>query len=73
MKHNYPSDQILLYIYGELPALEHLETEYAIAHDKVWHDAFTKLKSAVSALPKIYFFPKHSVVRSIQAYSASTS
>ena len=30
MKHNYPTQQILKYIYRELPALEHLEAEYAI-------------------------------------------
>jgi len=46
MKHSYPSDQIIQYIYNELPALEHLETEYAIEHNQEWRRSYKKLKNA---------------------------
>jgi len=73
MTHNYTSNQILKYVYNELPALDHLETEYAIENDKEWNDNFKKLKTALNALPKIQFFPSHGVVRSILQYSRMAS
>ncbi len=69
MKHNYPSIQIIKYIYNELDAPEHLETEYAIEHNPTWSESYHKLKSAYSALPKVSFFPKSGVINQILVYS----
>ena len=69
MKHNYPTTQIIQYIYHELEAPEHLETEYAIAHNPAWKASYKKLKSALSALPRIQFFPKQKAVNNILEYS----
>ena len=71
MKHSYPTTQIIQYIYHELEAPEHLETEYAIEHNPIWGESYTKLKSALSVLPKIQFFPKQKVVNRILEYSRS--
>lgn len=71
MKHSYPSTQIIKYIYNELEALEHLETEYAIEHDPRWASSYKKLKSAYSALPKVEYYPKKHVLKSILSYSAA--
>lgn len=69
MKHTYPTTQIIKYIYNELEALEHLETEHAIEHNPAWHESFLKLKSAYTALPKVEFFPKAGVLKQILKYS----
>lgn len=69
MKHNYPATQIIQYLYNELEAPEHLETEYAIENNPAWNDIHTKLQSALKALPVVQYFPKNSVVKSILAYS----
>lgn len=71
MQHNYTTNQIIKYLYCELPALEHLETEHAIAHNPEWASTYKKLKSALSVLPRFQFFPKNSVVKSILQYSAT--
>ncbi len=69
MQHNYTTNNIIRYIYNELPALEHLETEYAIEHNREWKDIYTKMKSAFSALPRIQFAPRNSSIRSILRYA----
>ena len=69
MKHNYPTLQIIQFIYHELEAPEHLETEYAIEHNPVWGESYLKLKSALSLLPKIQFYPRQRVVNRILEYS----
>ena len=71
MKHSYPSTQIIKYIYNELEALEHLETEHAIEHNPAWNSSYAKLKSAYSALPKVEFFPRANVLKKILSYSAA--
>ena len=71
MKHNYPTQQILKYIYRELPALEHLEAEYAIETNSEWRDSFDVLKSAIKALPRISFYPSRKIVDTIKEYSIS--
>lgn len=73
MTHNYVSNQVIRFIYNELPALDHLETEYAIEHDKEWNQSYQKLRTAFDALPKIKFFPSQRVVRSILQYSRMTT
>ena len=74
MTHNYTSNQILLYIYNELPALEHLEAEYAIEHDDEWKATYERFTTTLkTALPKIQFFPRHRVVKSILNYSRLAS
>jgi len=69
MQHNYTTNNIIRYIYNELPALEHLETEHAIAHNPEWKKIYTRMKSAFSALPRIQFKPRQSTVRSILRYA----
>lgn len=71
MQHNYTTNNIIRYIYNELPALEHLETEYAIAHNPEWKEIYTKMKSAYSALPRIQFTPRRSALTSILKYAAT--
>lgn len=73
MTHNYTSDQVIKYLYNELPALEHLEVEYAIENEPSWTHAYQSFKKAFDTLPKIQFFPRHSVVRSILQYSRMAS
>ena len=73
MQHNYSSDLIIQYLYNELPALEHLEVDYAIENEPSWENAYNGLKKAFDALPKIQFFPRQGVVRSILQYSRMAS
>lgn len=69
MAQDYPTQQIIQYIYRELPALDHLETEYAVEHDAVWRKEYRWLKAMFSILPRVQFFPKKKVVNSILEYS----
>ncbi len=69
MKHNYISNQVIRYIYRELPALEHLETEYAIETEVAYAETFRRLKGAVALLPSVRFFPSKKAVSSILTYS----
>ena len=69
MQHNYTTTRIIRYIYNELPALEYLETEYAIEHNPEWKRIYSRMKDALSALPRIQFRPRHSSVRSILKYA----
>ena len=69
MQHNYKTSNIIRYIYNELPALAHLETAYAIEHNPEWKEIYTKMKSALSALPRIQFTPRKSSLRSILRYA----
>lgn len=69
MTQDYPTQQILQYIYRELPALDHLETEYAIETEPSWRKEYKWLKAMVDLLPRVKFFPKKKVVDSILEYS----
>ncbi len=71
MKHNYPATQIIQYLYNELEAPEHLETEHAINHNPRWTEIHMKLTSALSALPRVRFYPKKRVIKTILEYSAA--
>lgn len=71
MTHDYPTQQIIKYIYRELPALEHLETEYAIETSPNWKKEYKWLKSIFSLLPRVQFFPKKKAVDAILDYSKS--
>ena len=73
MGHNYTTIQVLKFLYNELPALEHLETEYAIENDPEWDKVYQTLKAGMSALPKIEFFPRQGIVRSLVNYSRMAS
>ena len=73
MTDNYKTNQVIKYLYNELPALEHLEAEHAIENDSEWKSTYKRLKEAFYALPKIQFFPRQGVVRSILQYSRMVS
>lgn len=72
MTHSYTSNQIIQYLYRELPLAEHLETEYAVATNSEWKKAYMELKSAFSVLPQVQFFPKGRIIRAIMKHSAQT-
>ena len=70
MTHSYTSNQIIQYLYRELPLTDHLETEYAISADHEWEQTYLKLREAFISLPKVQFFPAQKVIRSILSYSS---
>jgi hypothetical protein len=69
MTHCYTTNQIIQYLYNELPALEHLETEYAIENNPEWKEKYLRLKGTMSLLPKVQFFPKVRALKTILQYS----
>ncbi|MEL6123284.1 MAG: hypothetical protein AAFQ02_01285 [Bacteroidota bacterium] len=69
MKQDYPAQQIIKYLYNELDAPEHLETEYAIRNDPEWMASYVVLRGGYEALPQQQYLPKNRVIRSILAYS----
>ncbi len=69
MTHCYTSNQIIRYLYNEMHALEHIETEYAVEHTPEWREKYQSLKEAFNLLPKVQFFPKGGVIKSILKYS----
>lgn len=69
MEQDYPTQQIIKFIYRELPALEHLETEYAIENIPLWKEIYFRLVQSVKLLPKVKFFPRQRVVNKILSYS----
>ena len=71
MTHSYSTNQIIQYLYNELPALEHLETEYAIENNPEWNNKYHRLKSTMGLLPKVQFFPKVRALKTILQYSKS--
>lgn len=73
MKHCYTTNQIIKFLYRELPALEHLETEYAIENNPEWKEKYARLKGTFKVLPEVHFFPKQRAVKSILSYSAATA
>lgn len=73
MKHNYISNQVLKFIYEELPLFEHLETDYAIKTEADYKEAYHRLKSSIALLPSIHFYPSRSAVKKVLAYSKSLS
>jgi len=73
MQHNYTTNKIIQYIYNELQALEHLETEHAIEHNPEWKKIYTRMKSAYSALPRIQFTPRKTSISSILKYASTVS
>jgi hypothetical protein len=73
MTHCYTTNQIIKFLYNELPALEHLETEYAIENSPEWREKHNHLKKVFRVLPQVHFFPKRRAVKSILTYSATTA
>lgn len=73
MKHSYSTQQIIQYIYNELSAIEHLETEYAIEHNPAWREKYLRLTAAKRLLPQVQFFPKGRVLKSVLEYSKATA
>jgi hypothetical protein len=69
MKQDYISNQVIRYIYRELPALEHLETEYAIETESAYAEVYERLNGAKNLIPNIRFYPSRKSVKSILAYS----
>ena len=72
MAHCYCSNQIIQYLYKELPLLEYLETDYAIQSDREWQDTYHNLKKAYLELPRVQFFPSRKIVNSVLEYSTES-
>ena len=71
MTHCYSSNQIILFLYGELQALESLETENAVKTSTEWKEKYKAIKESINRLPKVQFFPRGRVLKSILKYSES--
>ena len=70
MTHSYTSNQILKYLYQDLPLADQIETDLKISTQPEWNKTYNILKGAITALPKVQFFPRGRVIRSILKYSA---
>jgi len=73
MTHCYISNNIILFLYNELSALDHIEVEYAIENDPTWRKKYLQLSKAHKKLPKVQFYPKNRVIKSILDYSSATA
>jgi len=73
MTQNYISNKIILFLYNELSALDHIEVEYAIQHEPEWTEKFNDLCRVHKRLPQVRYYPKRRVIKSILAYSAATA
>ena len=73
MKHCYISNKIILFLYGELSALNHIEVEYAIEHEPEWRAKYLELSKAHKKLPQVQYYPKNRIVKSLLNYSAATA
>ncbi len=69
----YISNQIILFLYDELSALDHLETEYAIENNPQWRKKYLQLSHSHNKLPRVQFYPKKRILRSILDYSATSA
>lgn len=62
-------NQLLRLAYGELPALERLETEHAVSVDPDLRAEYRELRAAIDELPRVRFSPSPLAVSAILAYS----
>lgn len=63
------TQQLVRLAYNELPVLERLETEHAIACDPDLRVEYRELRAAKDELPRVRFRPSALAVSAILAYS----
>lgn len=69
MKHNYTSNFLIKYIYGECGLLRRLEIENQISEDRSVRREYLRLKRAFRMLPKLSFNPSDKAIKAILDYN----
>ena len=72
MEQNYTQENLIQFIYREDSISDHFELEEAIENNIDLRSSYKEIKTAVSALPKVQFFPSKSVIEKILEYSRSS-
>lgn len=73
MEKSYTQENLIQFIYREDSITEHFEVENEIENNEHLKAAYKEMKTAVSALPRVQFFPSKSVIENILSYSQTTS
>ena len=69
MKHNYTTNFLLKYLYGETSVLRKLEIENVIQEDNSVRQSFKEIQGGFRMLPKVSFYPSDDTLQSILDYS----
>ena len=69
MQHNYTTNFLIKYLYGESSVLRKLEIENAIKEDSYIRKEYSELKKGFDLLPKVQFYPTDKTINSILTYS----
>ena len=65
--------QLLRYAYGELPLLERLETEFAIAEQREVREGYEELQASLRELPRVTFRPATATLKAVLQYSRNAT
>jgi len=71
MKHDYTTQNLIQFIYGECDLFQKLETEFALENDPELRREYDNLVGAYNDLPKIKFSPSKSTVKSILEFASN--
>ena len=66
-------NQLVRLAYGELPALERFETEFALGEHPDLRAEYRELRAAKAELPRVRFSPSPLAVSAILAYSRTAT
>ena len=73
MTQDYTQNDLIRYLYKDMPVTDYFEIEDAIENDSVLKKAFSLLFSSYKSLPKVSFCPSRKVLNRIIRYSHSLS
>lgn len=69
MKHNYTSNFLIRYLYGETSILGKLEIENAIEESNSVKETFVELRDGFKMFPKVEFYPSDKTINAVLDYS----
>ena len=73
MEQNYTQENLIQFIYRETSITDSFEIANALETDLNLKSTYKELKTTVSALPRVEFFPSKSVIDNILNYSRKTA
>ena len=73
MEQSYTQENLIQFIYRENTITDHFEIENAIDNCEELRSTYKEIKTAISALPKVSFFPSKYVIENILLYSHLTT
>lgn len=69
----YPEDDLMRFLYHEMPAEEAARMKQRLASDPVLRSEFHELQQAKQTLPKVQFLPASNTLHRILQYSTKTA